>query len=331
MQQLNLFGFVPERLPRRPYCTNNLEHGVSIKPLARALTYKHLQMNPPHALCWIVVDIDAPVISDPISEQMKAIFDGKVPLPNYLAVNPANGHAHAYYALSRPVAKGDHASIKAMWYAASIEAALIKAFGADPCYAGLIAKNPVHQAWRRIDLRQEPYTLHELDDYLDLQGPDKSQQRAEAFAEESSIRRNCQLFDRLRFHAYQHVKMYKADSSYDVWKRYLAAKADQYNDFMPALPQNEVKHLVQSVAKWTWTKYTGLLSDAQWSALQAHRGAKGGRISAKKRAEAEGDAYVENLRKQAGMHGKGISQSKPWESEGISRATWYRREKMRQS
>lgn len=327
MQQLDLFGFVPERLPRRPYCSDNLEEGVIIRPLERALTYKHIQMNPPNAVFWIVIDIDAPVISDPISEQMKAILDGDVPLPNYLSVNPDNGHAHAYIALARPVAKGDHASIKALWYAAAIEAALIKAFGADPCYAGVIAKNPIHQAWRRIDLRREPYTLHELEDYLDLQGPDKSAQRAEALAENSSIARNCQLFDRLRFHAYQHVRMYKSDSSYDVWKRYLGAKADQYNDFKPALPANEVKHLVTSVAKWTWTKYSGKLSDKQWSALQAHRGAKGGRISAKVRADKAEQAGSSLSEQMAKLSSKGISESEPWVADGISRRTWYRRQK----
>jgi len=332
MQQLNLFGFVPERLPRRPYCSDDLSLGVLIRPLQTALTYRHLQMNPPNAVCWLVVDIDSPVISDPISPQMAAIFDGRAPLPNYLAVNPENGHAHAYFALARPVAKGCHESLKALRYTASIEASLIRVFGADPLYAGVIAKNPIHQAWRRIDLRQEPYTLHELEDYLDLHGPDKSEQRAQVL-DAGSVGRNCALFDRLRFHAYQYVTMYKADSSYEAWKRYLAAKADQYNDSSPILPANEVQHLVTSVAKWTWTKYTGRLSDEQFSKLQAYRGVKGGRISAKSRAakaEQSGSSLSEQMKalaKQPRMTTKAVSASKPWEAEGISRATWYRRQK----
>ncbi|KQQ55032.1 hypothetical protein ASF66_21710 [Pseudomonas sp. Leaf129] len=252
--------------------------------MAVALAYRHIQVNPPNAIFWIVIDIDEPVISDPISRQMKAIFDGMVPLPNFLAVNPESGRAHAYYALSRAVAKGDHTSIKAMRYVAAIEAALIFALGGDPQYANMIAKNPVHPDWRRVDLRSEPYTLHELEDGLDLFVPDKSSQREE-LKNAGAAGRNVTVFDRLRFHAYQHVMMYKSDADYMTWKRYLSARADDYNDSVPALPANEVRHIVTSVAKWTWTHYTGTLSNEAFSELQAFRGARGGRISARVQAE----------------------------------------------
>ena len=285
------------------------------------MAYRHIQFNPPTAVHWIVIDIDEPVISDPISRQMKAILDGNVPLPNFLAVNPDNGRAHAYYALARAVAKGDHATIKAMRYVAAIEASLIFALGGDPTYAGLIAKNPIHSDWRIVNLRQEPYTLHELEDGLDLSGPDKSEQR-EAAKNQGCAGRNVMLFDRLRFHAYQHAMMYREDSSYETWKRYLSARADDFNDEL-GLPANELKHLVQSVAKWTWTKYTGRLSDKAFSDLQSARGARGGRISAKMRAE---KAEIEGTTLSEKM--KVVSRSrvaqKPWEDLGISKAQYYR-------
>lgn len=334
MQQLDLFS--ASRLPYRPFCANELPGKLLMKELALALAYRHIQLNPPNAVHWIVIDIDSPVITDPISKQMKAIFDGDVPTPNFLAVNPLNGRAHAYYALERAVAKGDHASIKAMRFVASIESALILALGGDPTYAGLIAKNPVHVDWRLIDLRSVPYTLHELEDGLDLAGPDKSAQREEA-KNQGCAGRNVMMFDRLRFHAYQHVLMYREDSDYMTWKRFLTARGDDFNDFsesgQPPLAFSELKHLVQSIAKWTWTKYTGRLSDEAFSDLQAYRGARGGRISAKVRAEAaekQGVTLSERmneLRKLNPYDGKGITKNKPWEAEGISRATWYRRQK----
>lgn len=293
-----------------------------MKPLVLALAYRHIQFNPPNAMYWIVIDIDEPVISDPISRQMRAIFDGDVPTPNFLAVNPLSGRAHAYYALERPVAKGDHATIKAMRYVAAIESALILALGGDATYAGLIAKNPVHVDWRLIDLRAEPYTLHELEDGLDLAGPCKAEQREEA-KNAGTAGRNVMVFDRLRFHAYQHVMMYREDSDYMTWKRYLTARAADFNDFVPALPANELKHLVQSVAKWTWHRYTGRLSDEAFSDLQAHRGARGGRISAKVRAEA---AELQGVTLSDQM--KAVSRTrvaqKPWEDLGISKAQYYR-------
>ncbi|ENT5166897.1 replication initiation protein [Pseudomonas aeruginosa] len=336
MHQLELFS--PQTLPRRPYCTDDPASGMTPQPLQLALTYRHLQMNPPNALFWLVVDVDAPVISDPISPQMRAIFDGTVPLPNFLAVNPANAHAHVYYALSRPVAKGDHASIAATRYAAAIEAALIRALGGDPLYAGVIAKNPTHQHWRRVDLRSEPYTLHELEDYLDLSGPSKSAQRAEAL-EECATRRNCWLFDQLRFHAYPLVSLYRQDANFNTWRRYLQACAQGYNSELPApLQANELSHIVKSVASWTWTQYSGLLSDEGFSKLQAHRGAKGGRISSLKRAEAgtleasmsaaraakaaraaDGDKAAEAARLQA----EGVAVAEIARRLGVSRPTVY--------
>ena len=322
MQQLDLFS--ADRLPYRPYCANELPGKLLMKELVLAMAYRHIQLNPPNAVHWIVIDIDSPIIADPISKQMKAILDGDVPTPNFLAVNPDSGRAHAYYALERAVAKGDHASIKAMRFVAAIESALIFALGGDPTYAGLIAKNPTHRDWRLINLRIEPYTLYELEDGLDLSGPDKSKQREEA-KNAGCAGRNVMLFDRLRFHAYQHVVMYREDADYMTWKRYLTARANDFNDDL-ALPFNETKHLVQSVAKWTWTRYTGTLSNEAFSDLQAYRGARGGRISAKARAEKAEKQGTTLAAQMAQLSSKGISSDKPWIAEGVSRATWYRRQ-----
>lgn len=334
MHQLTL-ALDLDRFPKKPYCVDRNGEPLQIQTLARALTYRHLQCNPPHAVYWLLIDIDNQVISDPVSPVMSKILNGDVPLPNFIVVNQQSGSAHVYYALSRPVPRHDHNQIKAHRYLAAIEAALIRELGADAGYCNLVAKNPFHDHWRRIDFRSEPYTLHELEDYLDLNGPSKSEQRA-AQLEEASKQgemRNCVTFDKLRFHAYPLVKMYREDgATFEQWESYLSRAADTLNDYRTPLDSRELKHIVRSVAKWTYFKYTGTLSDEQFSSLQSARGAKGGRISAKLRAEKEGATYAENLRKQAGMHGKGLSDKKPWIEEGISRATWYRRQqKVRQS
>ena len=280
MQQLSLF--TANRLPRRPSCIDFFPGKTAIKPLAEAMAYRHIQMNNPSAVHWIVIDIDHPVICTKISPQMQAIYDDKVPKPNFLAVNPASGRAHAYYALANPVPKGDFVKPHVTRYAAAIEAALIRALNGDPAYTGHIAKNPLHPDWHIVNLREAPYTLHELDDSLELAGPCKAEQREEALSA-GSIGRNVTVFDLLRFHAYQHVMMYREDGSEDMWRRYLAARADDYNRTQnPPLHPNELRHIVASVAKWTWTTYTGTLSDKDFSDLQAYRG----RLSAKVRAEA---------------------------------------------
>ncbi|WP_244081369.1 hypothetical protein [Aeromonas caviae] len=47
-----------ERLPRRPYCTDDPAHGLHIRPQATALAYRHVQHNPPPHVSCIVFDVD---------------------------------------------------------------------------------------------------------------------------------------------------------------------------------------------------------------------------------------------------------------------------------
>lgn len=318
MRQLDLF--TAARLPRRPSCIDFFPGKTAMKPLALALAYRHIQFNNPSAMHWIVIDIDHPVITDPISPQMRAILDGDVPTPNFLAINPQSGRAHAYYALARPVPKGNFEKLHVTRYAAAIESALIFALNGDPAYTGHIAKNPIHLDWELRNLRSEPYTLHELEAGLDLAGPCKAEQREEALSA-GSIGRNVTVFDLLRFHAYQHVMMYREDGTESMWQRYLEARAADYNSTQnPPLHPNELRHIVASVAKWTWTTYTGTLSDKDFSDLQAYRG----RLSAKVRAEAakkQGITVSEQMR--AVRASKTPDLSKPaaavqMRSEGVS-------------
>jgi hypothetical protein len=328
MSQLSLDLFDASRLPRKPYCTDHKGDYLDIRPLPAALKRRYLQFNPPHAVHWIILDVDAPVAlanSEQPSTQMMAILDGTIPAPNFLAINPENGHAHAFYALETAVAKGDHASQKALRYVAAVEAALIRTMGADALYVGLIAKNPIHNDWRVLDLRSEPYTLGELHDSLNLKGASKSKLRREAMTK--GVGRNCDLFDRLRYHAYKMVEIYKQDATYDQWLRYCYGKAEDFNDFAPPLDTREAKHIGKSVAKWTWDHYTGRMSDAAFSKKQAYKGARGGRISAKARAGAAGstEAFSESMK--AVRSARPSIVGKPWEAEGISRAQWYRNKK----
>lgn len=320
-----------ERFPYVPYCAH--EKGAMYRlPLAKALAYRYIQLNPVHAHYWLVVDDDSEVISDPISSTMKKIIDGDVPEPNFILLNPATGRAHHYYALARPVPKYDHNHIKAHRYLAAIEAAIIFQLGADARYTGLIAKNPHHSSWRKLDLRSQPYTLTELEGRLDLDGPSKSEQRGEQLAEAEARgeSRNCILFDRLRFHAYPLAKTYREDASYEQWHRYLSSVAERLNDFSKPIYANEIGHIVKSVASWTYFKYQGVLSEEQFSSLQSWRGAKGGRISARVREEKAAAEGVTMSEKMKEVRAKRPTIGKPWEAMGISRAAYYRRKKQGQ-
>lgn len=325
MDNLKLQSFNEERLPRAPYCTDDRQHGLVIRPLRSAIKKRYIQFNPPHALYWIVLDIDMPIIG---SLTMSKILEGEIPQPNFLVENRENGHAHAFFGLKTPVAKGDHASRSALNYAAAIEAALIRAFGADALYTNLISKNPLNSHWNLIDLRSELYTLGELNEKLDLSGPSKNVMRRITLekAKAQGIGRNCQMFNRIRSYAYRTVIEHRQSASFNEWQRLLISKAEAYNDFPDPLLPKELSHIVKSVARWTWSKYTAK-STAEFSRMQAERGAKGGRASAQKRLADAGDGFNEHMRQLGKRNGKGVTAAQPWIEQGISRSQWYRDKK----
>jgi len=313
MQQLKLFD--DDRLPAKPYCVDWLGEFSRIRPLATALRYRYLQFNPPHSSYWIVVDIDRPIYSI-----VGRMLDGEIPLANYVVINPDNHHAHAFYALAVPVKVGGEASLKALQYLAAIEAAIVRATSADPFYAGLLAKNPTHPDWVLRELRTVPYSLGELQDALDLQGKSKRELRDDA--KKHGLGRNCSLFDDLRLHAYQWVSEYRDANDLGAWQRYLQDRAEAYNTGSPPLDVREVAGIVKSVANWTWKKYTGRGDSPALRARQAELG----RHSAASRKAQAGSEEAFALQMGA-IRAKRPDLGEPWVALGISRATYFRRQK----
>ena len=56
-QQLSLFR---QRLPYRPYCTDDLSTGLHVRPALTALEKRYVQYNPPSIINWLAFDIDRP-------------------------------------------------------------------------------------------------------------------------------------------------------------------------------------------------------------------------------------------------------------------------------
>lgn len=266
MQQLSLFG--PERLPRRPYVTDNPELGITVRRAERALDWPYIQPNSP-ALKWrLVFDIDRPA-------SVFAADEGNVAPPNWIAENPKNGHAHFAYEIAVPVVTSENGRADPLRFAAAVEHAYMCALGADRRYVGLICKNPLHENWRTHVQRIEAYDLAEMAEWVDLP---KKLPKKELI--ESPLGRNVTIFDQLRHWAYRNVKRY--ENSLD-WKFACRMQALAFNTALPVpLADNEVKHIVTSVAKWTWTRFDTDASDARFSALQSHRGTLSGQSRAAK-------------------------------------------------
>ena len=97
-------------------------------------------------------------------------------------------------------------------------------------------------------------------------------------------------------------------------------RATGYNaQFEQPLPANEVRHTAKSIARWTHRN----LTPAGFSAIQAARGAKGGRIGGKvsKRPTKNGKARADLLPEVIRLKAMGYSNRDIGEDLGIGSAT----------
>ena len=270
-----------DRLPRRPYCSDNLTNGLHIRPAETALKHRHIQPNPPLQVAWLIFDID-------YAGAAFAWEKTNLPPPTITVINPKNGHAHLLYGLTAPVAMSDAARDAPIRYAAGVQAAFLARLCADPGYAGLIAKNPFHDAWRTIWV-QHLYDLGELAEYVTLP---KILPRGSSVG----LGRNCSLFEELRLWSYRWAREYKRNgASSDQWGDAVLGQATRMNNFDLPLAYSEVMAISKSVAKWTWRHF----NDAKFSAIQSARGKRGGRPKTTTKNGA------------------------PWAALGISRSTYY--------
>jgi hypothetical protein len=199
-----------------------------------------------------------------------------LPAPNWITFNVLNGHAHYGYYLAAPVARACAAKQKPLRYLAAIEHVLAKRLGADMGYAGLITKNPVHGDWWTIWHHSEPFSL----DYLAEFCPDAdlAAYNRRSRKEVGGLGRNVTVFDNVREWAYSAVREYWRPNGYEAWADAVRAACESANAFGREqggpLPVSEIKATAKSIARWVWNRFT----PAGFSQVQAHRGAKGGRI-----------------------------------------------------
>jgi hypothetical protein len=277
------------RLPRRPYCAGDLRKGIKIRPLARALTMRHIQLNPPAMCGFLTFDIDRRDIRG-------AWYDANLPAPTFEALNTKNRHGHLIYALETPVCTSDAGRRAPLRYLAAIQAAYTAALRADPAYAGLISKNPWHYGWLTTRIGGM-YSLGYLAEFVELK-------RAPAAHNATGFGRNCTLFDQVRSWAYQWVLTYqKNGATMTQWRAAVLAQAEAGNGFSTPLPSSEVKAIAKSVSKWVWQRF----SAEGFSAVQSARGKRGNMV-------------------RWGV-GQSVESRKPWTAMEISRRTYYRRRK----
>jgi hypothetical protein len=252
--QLQLFA---DSVPRRPYCTDDLSSGLSIRPAIDALEKKYIQYNGPAIVRWLVFDVDRAFSS--YDDDWRIIAP-----PNLIIRNPVNSHAHVAYGLAAGVCKTDAARQAPLRLLSAINEGFRHALDADAGFAQLICKNPLNAHWQVETQREALYNLHELSEYVDLDAAVK-RTRALSKREQTGLGRNCSLFDGLRTWAYKWVGDFKIKTSFDRWHDAVRDKAEKLNIFFDPLPLSEIRATAKSVARWTWKNYDGRLSASSLS------------------------------------------------------------------
>ncbi|MCD9489180.1 RepA protein, partial [Photobacterium iliopiscarium] len=229
--------------------------------------------------------------------------DLNLPAPAWAAKNPINGHSHLGYALSVGVCTSSMARLAPLKYLAAIQSAYTEILKADRSYARLLTKNPLHDAWQTTWWTDEKYTLDYLADFVDLTGhPLRGK-------ESHGLGRNCELFENVAHWAYKEVREYWSPDYKSKWQEAVVSHTEALNaQFIEPLPYSEVKSISKSIANFVIRHF----SPEKFRESQAIKGRKGGQKSK------GGGRPVGTVKP------KSLSQTKPWEELGISRATYYR-------
>lgn len=203
--------------------------------------------------------------------------------PNIVVYNPLNPRKHQAFWLLRdavhcqPEAQGR----RPYQYLRAIEAAYDAHYGCDPHFARHIHRNPLCLVSDAVWLHERPYTLTELAEVVSLASVAQKRTAGRSGRVAEGNGRNSTLFHDLRHWAYPQAAKARA-VDYDIWHRQVVTRAIGLNGFQEPLPAAEVYSVARSVAEFVYYRYapTGRAEiTPEYRAIQAARGAKGGKVS----------------------------------------------------
>lgn len=273
------------------------------------------------------------VIAQDIDRQVDAGYFEKhhAPQPNCLVLNSENGHAHALYFLAAGVCRTAAGRLKPLRYLAAVEGALCRRLEADPGFAGLVTKNPLHDSWETSVVHDHQYTLAELAEPLDLTAAANEKAYRDA-----GVGRNVTAFDTVRLWSYGAVRDFWGPGGFDHWQKAVATQVAAVNcQFPTPLPFSELKAIAKSISGWTWRNMTpaglhDLIATTHTPELQAARGRKAtnqahaGIASGQARREASLEASESTRATAWLMRSNGLTYRAIEEALGVHRATLHR-------
>lgn len=345
-------------MPRRPYCANAFGAGRGLRIMAQkeALTCRNIQLNPPFMITFLTFDFDYDAGIDYRVNAPLVVIDNDLCLPFWYVINPQNGHSHIIYVLKTPVFATSAAHSKPLRYLEDIRYAMTWKMQADPAYNGLTSKNPFCPSWKVYVCSPRPVSLMDLALRVGLEGsledrrrygylPDKAHRRASE--DVIGLGRNCAIFERVRLWSYRAIREYWG-KGYKEWVSAVKYKCRQENaEFPMPLSEVELTQIAKSIARWAWKRITPEgFSEKQRDAIKKRWAKESKReigiallndgCAPEKIAIELGvtDRTVRNWAREANVKREILLPSEYMgadgkrllvETEGVSRATYYRR------
>ena len=262
-------------LPRRPLATDDPTTGLTRTSRTLALDRRLIETNPAALTSLLAVDVDHP------DALIRALWDRADWLPTVVTENPGNGHAHAIWALTAPVATTEYAHRRPLALAAAVTEGLRRSVDGDPAFGGLITKNPLNQDWIAHWVTSHTYGLNELAGHLDDADlmPPASWRRARR-KNPVGLGRNCCLFETARTWAYREARHHWGDPN-GLHRAITSTVRDLNQNFSDPLPSSETRAIATSIHKWITTKSRiwkdgPATYEATFITIQSARGKKSG-------------------------------------------------------
>ena len=259
-------------------------------PAPRAWTFPELEIGRTGtSIPALLFDMDG----DPI-DWLVDVLGPDVPRPNWITWRKSNLHAHIAYTLARPVLTGEQARMTPQAWLARIGEYLAAKLKADAAYSAALAHNPMSRAsqgrYRTDWLREAPYPLEELAAYIP-KGWRRPPEPRTAYG------RNDALFR-------EGMKWSGKPRNWGKWSALETHLWAVNASFVEPLNVRELAGIVKSIIRYQRRNLESGKQQETFSFIQASRGLKSG-MARRKGTPLEHDRT-------------------PWETEGVSRRTWYR-------
>lgn len=224
-------------LSNKVLATDDFNKGTRILSKKSAADKKYISNNR-KVVKYLTFDIDSCFALDMID-------DALIPTPTIISENPEKHTAHFFYELDNSVTFFENSRLKPQKFLADVENGLTNLLKADKNFNNIIVKNPLSN-FHTIHTFNSIYDLNELNEYVVNH---KKINVKETNREVIGRGRNCDMFDRVRYFAYQEV--FKEKHNFESLCYCLQNKAESMNTYQNPLSLTEIRHICKSVAKWT--------------------------------------------------------------------------------